>query len=166
MRHRWKIIRYKLEWLGLQILTRLIPRLPRRFVARLAKGIGTLAYRLDSRGRKVALANIEAAFGDRYTPEQREAIARDSFRDFARTMLDMLWSPALNPENYKRYMHIEGMEILENLRDRGEGAIVLVIHHGNFEWASQAGAFSGMPGVIVTDSFKNEQLSNIFKRCR
>ena len=166
MKKIWKKIRYRLEWVGLEFLTRLIPRIPRRGVAWLARGIGTLGFALDGRGKKVALANIEVAFGDRYTPEERLEIARASYCGFARTMLDLLWAPALTPENYRRYMKVEGIEILENLRDRGASAIVIVIHHGNFEWASLAGGFAGMPGVIVTETFKNKQVSAIFKRCR
>lgn len=166
MKQIWKKIRYWLEWIGLEILVRFIPLLPRRAVARLADFIGSLGFTFDGRGRRVALANIESAFGDQYTPAQRSEIARASYRGFARTMLDLLWAPALTPGNYRRYMHIEGMEILKKFRDRGESSIVIVIHHGNFEWASLAGGFEGFPGVIVTDSFKNEHLSGIFKRCR
>ena len=166
MKKLWKKIRYQLEWIGIEMLVRLIPRLPRRAVVRLANGIGTLGFTFDRRGKKIALANIEAALGDQYTPKQRAEIARASYCDFARTMLDLLWAPALSKENYRRYMRIEGMEILEKLRDRGESAIVMCIHHGNFEWASLAGGFEGMPGVIVTESFKNEHLQEIFKRSR
>ena len=114
----------------------------------------------------MALANIEAAFGERFSPKERAGIARASYCDFARTMLDLLWSPALTRENFRRYMRIKGIEVLENLRDRGEGAIVMCIHHGNFEWASQACALAGWSGVIVTQEFKNEQIGRVFKRCR
>ena len=162
----WKKIRYRLEWIGIELLARLIPRLPRRIIAWLANGLGTLVFTFDGRGRRVALANIEAAFGERFNLQKRREIARASYCGFARTMLDLLWAPALPRKNYSRYMRIEGIEILENLRDRGESAIVIVIHHGNFEWASLAGGFEGMPGVIVTQDFKNAQLSEIFKRCR
>ena len=166
MRRYWKKIRYRLEWIGLELLVRTIPRLPRMGIVRLAQWVGSLAFIFDGRGKKVALANIEAAFGDRYSPRQREEIARASYCGFARTMLDLFWAPSLTPENYRRYMRIDGIEILHELRDQGKSSIVLVIHHGNFEWASLGAAFAGMPGVIVTDGFKNNQLSALFKRCR
>ena len=166
MKHYWKKIRYRLEWIGLEMLVRTIPRLPRRVIVWLAWGIGSLGFIFDGRGKKVALANIEAAFGDQYTPRQRREIARASYCGFVRTMLDLRWAPSLTPENFRRYIRVEGIEVLQKLRDQGQSAIVIVIHHGNFEWASLAGGFEGMPGVIVTESFKNEQVSAIFKRCR
>jgi lauroyl/myristoyl acyltransferase len=166
MKRRWKKIRHRLEWFILKSLTWLLPRLPRSVVVRLAYVIGSAGYYCDRRGRPVALANIEAAFGARYTPRQRVEIARASYRDFARTMLDLFWAPALTAENFHRYIRLENIEVLQQLRARGESAIFLCIHHGNFEWASLAVGFAGFPTTIVTEEFKNPRLNKIFKQCR
>jgi len=64
MRSRWKRIRYRLEWLGLVIAAKLIPLLSRKACFRLALGVGRLMSILDRQGRRVALANLGAAFGD------------------------------------------------------------------------------------------------------
>src|SRR5258708_38401940 len=37
---------------------------------------------LDRDGRKVALGNLEVAFGDRFSQREREQIARESFQNF------------------------------------------------------------------------------------
>ena len=166
MKRRWRKFRYRLEWLGLVLLTTLVPLLPRRVVVLLAKGLGTLGYVFDKRGQKVALANIEAAFGDRYTPEQRVQIARASYQNFGRTMCDLFWARALTPKNFRRYLHVENIEVLHRLQARGESAVLICMHHGNFEWASLAAGFEGVPATIVTETFKNAQLSEFFKRCR
>ena len=86
---RWKEFRYRLEELGCRLLRRGLPRLSRRSCVRLANGLGALAYLLDARGRGVALANLEGVFGDRYSPVERRALARSSYRNFLRTMLDL-----------------------------------------------------------------------------
>lgn len=166
MRRRWKKIRYRFEWFGLVLLTYLVPLLPRRAVVVLAKAIGSIAFRLDGRGRAVALANIAAAFGDKYTPEQRIEIARKSYQGFGRTMCDLFWAKALTPKNYRRYIHFENLEVLQQLRARGESAVMVCIHHGNFEWASLAVGFEGVPVTIVTESFKNARVAGFFRNCR
>ena len=166
MKKRWKKIRYRLELFCLELLVRFMPLLPRRAVVVLANGLGTAVYYCDKRGRRLSLANIKAAFGDRYSPGQRIEIARASFRDFSRTMLDLFWAPALTPENYRRYMDIQGIEVLRKLRDRGESAIIMCIHHGNFEWASLAAGFEGFPTTIVMEEFKNPLIGRFFKDCR
>lgn len=166
MRRRWKRIRHRLEWLALVCLTNLIPLLPRRAIVWLASSLGGLAFRLDSRGRDRSLANIEAAFGGQYMPAQRLEIARASYRNFARTVFDLFWAKALTRENFRRYLKIENAHILHELQARGESAVLVCIHHGNFEMASLAVGFEGIPVTIVTERFKNPSVSDFFKRCR
>jgi lauroyl/myristoyl acyltransferase len=141
MKRWWKKIRHGIEWLALGALTTLIPCLPRRGVVWLADGLGWLAYYCDGRGRTVALANLAIAFGDRYGPADQARIARKSYRNFSRTMCDLFWSPRLTSENYRRYLLVENREILQELRSRGESAVFVCVHHGNFEWASLAVGF-------------------------
>lgn len=166
MKRNWLKIRHRLEWLGIGLLTSLVPLLPRRAVLVLADFFSGVAFRYDTRGRAVTLANLEAAFGGRYTPEQRWEIARASYRNFARTMLDLFWAKALTRENYRRYIKIENAAVLRELEARGESAVLVCIHHGNFEWASLATGFEGASAMIVTDRFKNPRVSRFFKSCR
>jgi lauroyl/myristoyl acyltransferase len=86
MKRYWKRIRHRLEWLLLLLLARSVPLLWRRPFVVLANAVGDLAYAFDRRGRKLALANIQAAFGDRYALPQRAKIARAACRNFSRTM--------------------------------------------------------------------------------
>lgn len=166
MKRRWKKFRQRMEWGGLNLVRWLVPKLPRRVVAGLAKFMGQVVYFFDKPGRAVALANMTAAFGERYSPKQRQRMIRASYCDFARTMLDLFWAPALTPENFRRYMRIENAETVEKIRARGESVVFITVHHGNFEWAGLAMGFSGFPTTIVTDKFKNTQTSAFFKKCR
>lgn len=166
MKRRWRKFRYRLEWLGLVLLTNLVPLVPRRVVVLFVQVFGRIVYACDTRGRTVALANITAAFGDRYTPAQRNQMARASFCNFGRTMCDLFWAKALTPKNFRRYLHIENAAVLHRLHARGESVVLICAHHGNFEWGGLAAGFEGVPAMIVTETFKNAQLSAFFQRCR
>jgi len=166
MKRRWRKVRYRIEWLGLFLLTTLVPLLPRRAVVWLADLIGWVAYHGDTRGRKVAQANIAAALGDKISPAERERIARKSYCNFARTMCDLFWARRLNANNYQRYIKVENGAVLRRLADKGESAVIVCIHHGNFEWASLAAGFAGISSAIVTETFKNPSLAAFFKNCR
>src|SRR5437868_11438549 len=98
MRSRWKRIRYRLEWAGLFLATRLIPLCSRKACYRLAQLAGALLGFLDRHRYRVALNNLEVAFGGQLSARQRRKIARESFQHFARTMVDLLWSPRLTPD--------------------------------------------------------------------
>jgi len=104
MPSRWKRLRYRLEWLGLLLATKLIPLCSRKVCYHLARTVGALLSFLDRPRFQVALRNLEAAFGDQLSPDARRKIARESFQYFARTMVDLLWSPRLTQENFSRYI--------------------------------------------------------------
>ncbi|MEI6352038.1 MAG: lysophospholipid acyltransferase family protein [Verrucomicrobiota bacterium] len=157
-----KALRYRLEWFLCLIMVRTIPLLPRKCCVALAGGLGSLAYCVDRRGRTVALANLAAAFGSLYSEAQRKAIARCSYRNFARTMLDLFWGTRLNRENWRDYLVVDIDADAFREECQAQGAVLMCIHWGNFEWASLACGFMDIPTTIVTETFKNPSLSQFF----
>ncbi len=121
---------------------------------------------VDRQAYRVALSNLEVAFGDRFSPRERRKIARESFQHFARTMVDLLWSPRLTQENFSRYIEWENLE--ETARDTGPECsfIIACYHYSNFEWLSLAGGFVDLKGTIISQEFKNSLLDPIFKKLR
>ena len=166
MHSRWKRIRYRLEWLGLFLATKLVPLCSRRVSYHLALTAGALLSFLDRQGYQVALSNLKVAFGDRFSPGERRKIVRESFQHFARTMVDLLWSPRLTQQNFSRYIECENLE--ETVRGTGpeRSLICACYHYSNFEWLSLAGGFLGLKGTIVSQEFKNSLLDPIFKKLR
>jgi Kdo2-lipid IVA lauroyltransferase/acyltransferase len=165
VRSIWKRIRYRLEWAGLLMAAKLLPLLSRKSCYRFALALGRLMSILDRHGRKVALSNLEVAFGDGFSQGEREQIARESFQHFARTMLDLLWSPRLTAENFSRYIELENLE--ETARYGPERSIMIACYHySNFEWLSLACGFLDLRGTIISQEFKNSLLDPIFKKLR
>lgn len=164
MESSWKQFRYRLETAGVGLLAAGIPLLPRRVCVRAANGMGALVFALDRRGRNVALGNLEAAFGDSLTAHRRRQIARASYQNFARTMLDLFWSKNLTEENFSRYIKVEGAEILGALR--GKPVVAICVHTAGFEWGSLVQGFYGNTGCVLTQAFENEPLNAIFARLR
>jgi lauroyl/myristoyl acyltransferase len=163
----WKRFRYRLEWLGLMLVAKTIPLLSRRGCFHLANLFGALMSIFDRRGRAVALANLEVAFGTTMSILQRKKIARESFQHFARTMLDLFWSSRLNAQNFSRYIDISEAEFFE-LTGIGpnEPFIMGCYHYSNFEWLSLAGGFVNYPASIIAQNFKNPLLDPVFKQLR
>src|SRR6267154_2715325 len=166
MRSRWKRVRYRLEWLALRLAVKLVPLLPRRGCFYLARFLGMLMSIFDRHRYGVALNNLEVAFGNQLSIQQRRKIARGSFEHFARTMLDLLWSPRLTRENFSRYIELQNFE--ETARDTGPERSILIAcyHYSNFEWLSLACGFLDLKGTIISQEFKNSSLDPIFKRLR
>jgi KDO2-lipid IV(A) lauroyltransferase len=166
MRSRWKRIRYRLEWVGLVLATKLVPLCSRTACSHIAQTAGALLSFVDRERYQVALANLEVALGDRFSPEQRRRIVKGSFQHFARTMVDLLWSPRLTQENFSKFIELENFE--ETVRGTGpeRNLIIACYHYSNFEWLSLACGFLDLKGTIISQEFKNSSLDPIFKKLR
>ena len=166
MRTIWKQFRYRLEYLGLRALAEGVPRLSRRGCVRLSRMAGALYYRLDSRGRAVALENLRLTFGDALDARRREEIARASFLNFALGMLDLFWARNLSPENFTDLITVEGFDRVRAAHAEHRGVIYLALHFGSQEWVSLTGGFLGLPASMVALDFKNPALDAVFTRAR
>ena len=166
MRSRWKRLRYRMEWLALLAAAKAVPLLSRKACFHVANSLGALISILDRRGRRVALSNLEAAFGDELSILQRKKIARESYQHFARTMLDFLWSPRLNQDNFSRYIEVQNFSETERAGGPERNVVIACYHYSNFEWLSLVGGFLEFFTTIITQEFKNSALDPIFKKIR
>jgi lauroyl/myristoyl acyltransferase len=166
VKRAFKHLRHRVEWVLLRVGAAIVPLLPRSVCYQLAQFLGGLAFAIDRRGRRVALNNLEVALGNTLSPAERRTIARKSYQNFATTLFDLLWSPRLNKNNFRRYIDIENLERAERESGTRRSGIVASIHYGNFEWLSLAMGFLGYPADIVAEAQKNSMINPILERAR
>ena len=166
MKRIWKRVRYRIEWLALAVALKLVPLLSRNACYQLGGVLGSLAATLDGHGRRVALANLEAAFGDKFSAAERERIARESYQHFARTMLDLFWSPRLTSENFREYIEFANLEEIRAEAVPGRPVIVAGFHYSNWEWLSLGFGWLGLSAAIATEEFKNPLFGEFFAKLR
>ena len=154
--------RQQLEYWGLLSVGWLVRQLPHRSLVWIAPPLGSVAYHLDSRGRRVAMQNLDAAFGHTREPREKKRIAEASYRSFARTMIELFWSPNLTAEIARTIFKTEG--IPEDAA--GVPTIYAGAHFSNFEWLGQNIRFLRGPGIIVAQKLKNPLLGAFFDSLR
>jgi KDO2-lipid IV(A) lauroyltransferase len=162
----WKRARHRFEWLLVRLGAAITPLLPRRMVVGIGSSFGWLASFLDRKGRRVALSNLEHAFGSSLTLAQRKKIVRHSYRHFACAMTDLFWSPSLTKENYSRYIDVVNLEVVQDAMKTGKGIIFACFHYSNFEWVAIAANYFGIQSALVAQEFKNPLLNEIFVSLR
>ena len=160
-----KKIRYYIEVKVLDFAVWLLPKVPRHVLMVLARILGRLAYWVDTRGRTTALENLRCAFGDQYTLEERRRIACASYQVFARTFLDLFWSPQLRADNWQPHFDIITDAASEE-RAKQNGAVWITPHYGNFELISQIWGFRDFHFTVVAQDFKNPSITHLIRRLR
>jgi Kdo2-lipid IVA lauroyltransferase/acyltransferase len=162
----WERVRCRLEYLGLELVARLVPKMSWSTLRRLAWLLGGLVYHLDRRGRSYALANLNMVFGQEKSSTEIHRIACDSYRYFARTMLELFWARNFNRQTYRHLVDLAGYERSRDVCFEGNGVIGVCAHYANFEWLSLTGGFEVTQGIIVTQRFRNPLLGPVFDRLR
>ena len=121
-------------YLAFQGLRGLVFTLPLRSARSLGRAIGHLAFVVLRSQRTLTLDNLRYAFGDGVvTPRQLRRIARGVFVNLGENVMEWLKLPRLSVSDLKRLIVCEGSENLRQVLTKGQGAIVVSGHFGNWE---------------------------------
>jgi Kdo2-lipid IVA lauroyltransferase/acyltransferase len=158
-------LRHWLEYRGLRLGGWALRLLPYSLLRLMAKPLGDLAWLIDRRGRATSRENLDSVFGDRLSVAEKSRIARRSYQHFARTMLELFWSPNLDPQVMRSLSVTEGLDQPFH-QDTTQPIIYVCLHSSNFEWLSQNIACHGRSAIVVTQQLKNPLLGPIFDGLR
>lgn len=113
----------------------LIRVLPLTTVAQLGRVAGWIAYWLDERHRRVALTNLELAFGSEKTPGELQAIAIENFRRIGENFACAAKTAQMDDAELRPHIEFTGWDWLsdEAVVSTGQSCIFAVGHFGNFE---------------------------------
>ena len=138
-------------YLALEGFRHFILILPRRVGFALATGIGTFTYWILAKERAKTVRSLKEAFGNEKTDRECLRIGREAFVHLAKSGIDIFRFPLLNRKRVERLVSVE-QESLNRLNaalKRGNGAIVLTGHLGNWELLASYFRFLGYPGILV-----------------
>lgn len=118
-------------WLALAAMC-LGARLPWALQRWLGRGIGAVAFRVAADRRRAARINLALCFPEK-TPDERETLLRDSFRDLGIGLFEFsrAWWGSAAP--MRRTVRIEGLELLDDIRAQGRGVLMVSGHFMTLE---------------------------------
>ena len=148
-----------------RLLIVLIQGLPLEWVARIGRAGGRLAWILDRRHRRVALANLEVVFSREKTPAECKAIARENFCRLGENYLCAIKTASMSHEALRRHMEWVG---LQDAIPAGVHSVVGVIgHFGNFElYARIRDEMPGWTAATTYRALRQPGLNRVFQAVR
>ncbi|MCS7309534.1 MAG: lysophospholipid acyltransferase family protein [Armatimonadota bacterium] len=99
--------------------------------------LGRMAYWLSRRYRRVAEQNLQMAFGDKLSPQQRLHLVQQVFVHFAKSLLEFLRGDGFSPDDLRRMVRLVGEEHLQWCVQQGRGTLIITAHYGNWEIAAR-----------------------------
>lgn len=132
----------------------LLQALPLRWVARLGRAGGALAWWLDKRHRRVTLKNLNLCFGNEKSPDQIRALARENFRCIGESYACAVKTAAMSFEEFSGHVEfVDRSGLGQALAARKHRNVVVAIgHFGNFELYARMSNF--VPGYRPATTYR------------
>jgi KDO2-lipid IV(A) lauroyltransferase len=133
----------------------------------LVKPLALLAYAVDKKHRRVAIINLERAFGDQYTARQRQAMVLGVYEHFLRVFVEFVFIPRkLHVHNWKKYVTFDCPPATADLFVQDRSKIIVTGHFGNWEMAGYLLAVIGMKPTSIARDLDNAYLHDFVARFR
>jgi KDO2-lipid IV(A) lauroyltransferase len=164
----WKRLRHRGEIFLLGLAAWTLPRLPRGAVTALAGLAGWLAYHLMGASRRVALANLEVAFGESLPARRKRRIARASFQRVTRTLFGLFESARYDRDSWRRVAEVEesGLRLVREIRRSGRGIVFITLHYGDWELMGLVTGWLDIPLTVIAEQRRNRALDRLINGLR
>lgn len=153
-----------LTWLmrGLAVVCR---RIPLEMTLTLGRFFGRVVSYFHRR-RKVAYVNLKAAFGTRYSAQERNVIVRNVFSNLAQNAVETFRFPQLDQSYQDRYVAVAHPEWCKEATRRYRGTIFLTPHFGNWELSQIISGLLGTPLHVLARRQKYSRLNDFLDELR
>jgi len=130
------------------------------------RSLGALFWHLSPRHRRVALKNLDAAFGATLPTERRASIARASFAHLGAIIGDATHFHQHLMLPTDRLAVYEGVEHLHAAAAAGKGVLVFSGHFGHWEMVALLQHRFGVPMTMVVSPLVNRRWNRFITRLR
>ncbi|MBI3314026.1 MAG: lysophospholipid acyltransferase family protein [Candidatus Omnitrophica bacterium] len=143
-----------IEYACLRILVGILNSLPMPVCVWISQGIGDLLYFAMAKRRKIALYNLNIAYGNSLPEEEKKRIARQSFRHMVTALVEFFRIPVILKEAHNRFI-FEGTEHLDLAFSKGKGIVFVISHLGAWEYLAFLPYLRGYPCSVVVRPIRN-----------
>ena len=161
-----------LDWTGyhaVRAFARAVRMLPLAASCALGRFLGRVAWWILARRRRVAYADLKAAFGTRYDAAGRRRLVRLHFEHMGLSLIELLRFPLLTRESVEHDIAIPELQRFYDAVHQDRGVVLLTAHFGNWELLQIVSAIFGKPIHALMRDQKFPRLNgllNEFRRSR
>lgn len=150
-----RAVRRPFESFGFILIQNLIPMIPRRILVSISNAVGFVAARLPLRENTIALANMDAVFGNEKSEREKRIVLQHSLGNFCQTMLDVFWFSHNPKVRIPRHVKLRQDDMLDILFTENRPLICITAHFGSWELLGQTAAFYGCDLASIAAPIKN-----------
>ncbi len=156
---------HKLEYFFLRLVYFFFSHLPFFAAKHFADGLAFVVGSLIGYRKKVVIENLTRIYGQNW-PRPQKQFLRETYRHFIYLWMELMQTPKLTPETFKRRIRVENIDVLREALDEGRGVLLLTGHLGNFEWINSGVSLMGFPFAGITKKQSNPHINTFVTALR
>ena len=125
-----------------------------------------LIYSVDKKHRKIAKVNLDLAYEDRISEEEKIDITKKCYKNLIYTLADFIKNQGATKEEILEKVSFENSEIIEKAISENKRIIIVTAHYGNWELLSLSVAAKYTPLAIVGRDLDSKVMNKILTKNR
>jgi KDO2-lipid IV(A) lauroyltransferase len=158
-------LRHRVEYRGVLTLASLVRALPRRLAGGIGIATGLLFFAVDRRHRRLAVANLAAAF-PQWPRRKCVTTAGRVYVHLGRLLAELLRFHGLTTEQVRARVEIVGADRLLQAQRGGKGTLFITGHFGFWELHAIAHGALFAPVAVVARPLDNPLLHDLLEQAR
>lgn len=144
----------------------LIRVLPQRVTYGFAKVLAWIIYMFDKKHRKIAKVNLDLAYGENMSEEEKERIVKAVYLNLVLSLVDFVRNQGISREELLGKVTFENDEVLKKALDEGRKVILVTAHYGNWELVALSIAAKFGKMTIIGRDLDAPSMNEILKENR
>ena len=149
-----------------RVFHRLVTRTPETIRFPLLRATAFFVRILDRKHRRIALTNLDIAFGDEMSPKEKERIVKKTYENLLFNLADFVAHTDETPEELMKRVTVENIHHLEEARKGGKPVVLIGAHYGNWEMLPRVFASLIGPTTVVGRPLDSRAMNEVLMESR
>ena len=129
-------------------------------------GFSKLVYILDKKHRRIAMVNMDLAFEDTKSLEEKTNIIKESYKNIVYNLYEFVVNPTLSQSELEKKVTVENEYIIKDAINSKRKIILITAHYGNWELVNTFNSMKYKPMTVVGRPMSNEYLNKDLRNSR
>lgn len=125
-----------------------------------------VAYHVDKKHRRIAKVNLDLAFGESKSEEEKARIIKSALRNIVYNLYAFIILQKESFEEMQKKVVVENDEVILKLLEEKKSMIIVSAHYGCWEFSLPYFAMCYNPLTIISRKLNNPYINTIFMQAR
>ncbi|MEA2099871.1 MAG: lipid A biosynthesis lauroyl acyltransferase [Campylobacterota bacterium] len=138
------------------LLEKILMALPKNYRKSFFSALASLGYKISKKHRRISYANLDYAFDNKMSFQEKDDITKYSFKNLSFNFLHLMELRHMSKDELKNKITVQNIEAVQKVHNEGRAVIYVTTHYSSWELGGASiGAFIE-PLVAVYKKLKNE----------